>query len=75
MSLQCGTQNAVFLTRLVFLQESSIKIAVIGAGISGLAAASSLAREGFDVVLLEASDYIGLYVHNFTFVLLFYNVT
>lgn len=35
------------------------KVAVIGGGISGLAAAASLVDKGFDVYLLEASDYFG----------------
>ncbi|XP_031557786.1 polyamine oxidase 3-like [Actinia tenebrosa] len=39
--------------------DGRVRVAVIGGGISGLAAASSLVQERFDVVLLEASDYIG----------------
>ena len=35
------------------------RIAVIGAGITGLAAAMHLAREGFDVSVFEKSDDIG----------------
>ncbi|KXJ11034.1 Amine oxidase [flavin-containing] B [Exaiptasia diaphana] len=35
------------------------KVAVVGGGISGLAAAASLVDQGFDVHLLEASDYFG----------------
>ena len=35
------------------------QIAVVGGGMAGLAAASSLSEAGFDVVLLEAADYLG----------------
>ena len=35
------------------------KIAVIGAGFSGLAAASSLAKEGYDVTVLEKNNSAG----------------
>lgn len=38
----------------------NIKIAVVGAGIAGLAAAYSLFKQGFtQVVILEAQDKIG----------------
>jgi predicted NAD/FAD-binding protein len=40
-----------------------IKIAVIGAGISGLACAYQLAQSGHDVTLLEAGDYFGGHSH------------
>ncbi|MES2535689.1 MAG: FAD-dependent oxidoreductase [Pseudomonadota bacterium] len=36
-----------------------MKIAVVGAGIAGLSCAWRLAREGFDVTLLEAGEYFG----------------
>eukprot|EP01135_Chromosphaera_perkinsii_P004398 Nk52_evm1s280 gene=Nk52_evmTU1s280 len=39
------------------------KIAVIGAGISGIAAAQQLKRFGFDVVVLEGRDRIGGRIH------------
>ena len=39
--------------------STSKKVAVVGGGISGLAAAASLADKGFEVYLLEASDYFG----------------
>ena len=35
------------------------EIAVVGAGIAGLTAATTLAREGVDVVVLEARDRVG----------------
>ena len=35
------------------------QVAVVGGGVAGLAAASSLSEAGFDVVLLEAADYFG----------------
>jgi monoamine oxidase len=35
------------------------RVAVVGAGFAGLAAAEALAREGFDVVVLEARDRVG----------------
>jgi len=48
------------------------KIIVIGAGISGLSAASYLARDGYDVTILEKNNYAGgrirqLKVNDFTF--------
>ena len=35
------------------------QVAVVGGGVAGLAAASSLSEAGFEVVLLEAADYFG----------------
>lgn len=35
------------------------QVAVVGGGMAGLAAASSLSEAGFDVVLFEAADYLG----------------
>ena len=35
------------------------QIAVVGGGLAGLAAAASLSKAGFDVVLLEAANYLG----------------
>ena len=35
------------------------QVAVVGGGMAGLAAASTLSEAGFDVVLCEAADYLG----------------
>lgn len=35
------------------------QVVVVGGGMAGLAAASSLSEAGFDVVLFEAADYLG----------------
>ena len=35
------------------------QVAVVGGGVAGLAAASSLSEAGFEVVLVEAADYFG----------------
>ena len=35
------------------------QVAVVGGGVAGLSAASSLSEAGFDFVLLEAADYFG----------------
>jgi putrescine oxidase len=43
----------------VSARELSVEVAVIGAGISGLAAASRLVAGGRDVVVLEARDRVG----------------
>lgn len=37
----------------------SVKAVVIGAGIGGLASAALLAKEGYDVTLVEANDHVG----------------
>lgn len=34
-------------------------VAVVGGGMAGLAAAAALSQAGYDVMLLEASDYFG----------------
>ena len=39
--------------------ESGVRVAVVGAGLSGLRAAWQLERRGFDVVVYEARDTIG----------------
>ncbi|XP_078349624.1 putative flavin-containing monoamine oxidase A [Oculina patagonica] len=35
------------------------QVAIVGGGLAGLAAAASLSKAGFDVVLLEAANYLG----------------
>ena len=39
--------------------SSDNQVAVVGGGMAGLAAAASLSEAGFDVVLLEAANYLG----------------
>jgi oxygen-dependent protoporphyrinogen oxidase len=41
------------------LNDDPTRVVVIGAGIGGLVAARDLARPGFEVTLLEASDHLG----------------
>ncbi|MBM7503396.1 FAD-dependent oxidoreductase [Agromyces aurantiacus] len=41
------------------LADEGDRIAVIGAGIAGLAAARTLADEGFEVVVIEAGEHLG----------------
>lgn len=36
------------------------QVAIVGGGLAGLAAAASLSQAGFDVVLLEAANYLGI---------------
>ncbi|KAK7323352.1 hypothetical protein VNO77_26823 [Canavalia gladiata] len=38
---------------------STLKVAVIGAGVAGLAAARELSREGLEVVVFEKTDHLG----------------
>jgi monoamine oxidase len=40
-------------------EHTLVRVAVIGAGLAGLAAADTLRREGVDVVVLEARDRVG----------------
>jgi len=49
----------VFTTFPVFAQDKVYDVIVIGAGISGLAAADALTQLGYDVVVLEAKERIG----------------
>ena len=45
---------------MVFAKEKTMRIAVVGAGISGLVSAYVLAKEGVNnVVLYEKEDYLG----------------
>lgn len=39
--------------------EAPRRVAVVGGGLAGIAAASTLGERGFDVVLFEAEDYLG----------------
>ena len=40
-----------------------IDVAIIGAGVSGLAAASELHQRGLDIAVLEARDRVGGRIH------------
>lgn len=44
-----------------------MRVAVIGAGISGLVSAYVLAKEGVEVVLYEKDDYLGGHARTVTF--------
>ena len=61
MALQAETPAAV--DKLAPRTGVKGKVIVLGAGISGLRAASVLARHGVDVVILEGRDRIGGRVH------------
>lgn len=58
-----STVHAAYETGLIAadkIEETSAnRVCVIGAGISGLAAARQLSRAGYDVVVLEARDRVG----------------
>lgn len=55
MPLQRNAQN---------LSQSRPKVVIVGAGLSGLAAAERLASRGIDAVLIEAQDRVGGRVHS-----------
>ncbi|MCL2584710.1 MAG: FAD-dependent oxidoreductase [Streptosporangiales bacterium] len=48
------------------LRDESRRVAVVGAGVSGLTAAYLLSRSGRDVTLLEADDRLGGHAHTHT---------
>jgi len=45
------------------------KVVVIGAGIAGMSAAAMLAKEGYDVTILEKNDKAGGRINTFSTVL------
>lgn len=49
------------------MQREKMRVAVIGAGISGLVSAYVLAKEGAEVVLFEKDDYLGGHARTVTF--------
>ncbi|BFG14191.1 hypothetical protein CerSpe_004660 [Prunus speciosa] len=49
------------------MQREKMRVAVIGAGISGLGSAYVLAKEGAEVVLFEKDDYLGGHARTVTF--------
>ena len=57
---QSGARAAAEVLGVV---SSGEKIAVIGAGAAGAAAARTLVKRGFDVILLEARDRVGGRIH------------
>ena len=46
-------------------EESRLRVAIVGSGVTGLAAASFLHRQGVDVLLLEKENYIGGHCYTF----------
>lgn len=63
MTLQAETPAAVDKLAPRTGVEGKVKVVVLGAGISGLRAASVLQRHGVEVVVLEGRDRIGGRVH------------
>lgn len=51
------------MTQLALAGDARMKIAVVGAGISGLSSAYRLSQAGHEVSLYEANDYFGGHTH------------
>lgn len=60
-ALRLGVSAAIasIATRALSRELSGKRVIVIGAGIAGLAAAQTLKRQGAEIVVLEAEDYVG----------------
>ncbi|KAG2361128.1 FAD/NAD-P-binding domain-containing protein [Suillus spraguei] len=57
MSLPCTVHSPLSTWPLKYLQPTSTEILVVGGGPAGSYAAAALAREGFEVILLEAANF------------------
>lgn len=57
-----------FAGSLIFVRaEKSPKIVIVGAGAAGIAAATELVQQNFDVTILEAAGRIGGRIHTHKF--------